>query len=39
MGLFDGSVQSVSQGISPLVVPLVVNPNDGATYDASVLGQ
>ena len=39
MGLFDGSVQSVSQNISPLVVPLVINPNDGATYDASVLGQ
>ena len=39
MGMFDGSVQSVSQGISALVVPSVINPNDGIVFDTSVLGQ
>ena len=39
MGMFDGSVQSVSQGISARIVPLVVHPSDGMTYDTSVLGQ
>jgi type II secretory pathway pseudopilin PulG len=39
MGMFDGSVQSVSQGISALIVPLLINPNDGTVFDTSAIGQ
>jgi len=37
--MFDGSVQFVSNGISPLIVPLVVAPADGTVFDTSTIGQ
>jgi hypothetical protein len=36
--LFGGSVQSVSQSISPLIVPMVINPSNGARYEAGGVG-
>jgi prepilin-type N-terminal cleavage/methylation domain-containing protein len=36
IGLLDGSVQSITTSISPNIVPYLVNPNDGAVYDAGI---
>jgi prepilin-type N-terminal cleavage/methylation domain-containing protein len=36
MGMLDGSVQSVSVGISANIVPYLVNPADGQVYDAGI---